>query len=228
MPDPTFLRPTPYFDFEHPLVREFVELTLQGVQPGEVQRVRALYLAARDGVSYNPYVFDTDKGSMRASDVLIHRKSYCIPKAVLLGAAARSIGIPARLGLTNVRNHLSTPKMLTWLRTEVFAMHGYIELFVEGMWRKATPAFDRVLCERMGVPPLEFNGLEDSMFQQFSSDGSQFIEYLRDHGRFEDVPIDLILASLTEHYPHIADESVIQRFRMWDREYRAATFHGMA
>ncbi len=221
MHNPEDLAATGYFDRGHPRVQAFVEETLAGVENGDVPRIRALYLAVRDEIPYNPYVFNTDGGSMRASDVLLHGISYCIPKAVLFGAVARAVGIPSRLALANVKNHLSTPKMIEWLRTDTFAMHGYTELYIEGAWRKATPAFDAGLCERLGVPPLEFDGLEDSMFQQFSADGSQFMEYLAMHGTFSDVPIKLILDGLREHYPHLASDGVTKRFMDWDASYRA-------
>jgi hypothetical protein len=34
---------------------------------------------------------------------------------------------PARIGLASVTNHLSTPRLLELLKSDVFAMHGYTE-----------------------------------------------------------------------------------------------------
>ncbi len=215
-----YLAPTTYFDFDHERVQAFVAGALSGLDaaPGEttaaeseVARAQALYLAVRDGVRYNPYVFNTEGGSFQASAVLRHGKSYCIPKAVLLGAAARAAGIPSRLGLANVRNHLSSPQLLEHLRTDVFAMHGYIELFLLGKWVKATPAFDAALCERMGVRPLDFDGRRDSVFHEFTADGAKHMEYLDDHGTHADVPVKLILAELRRVYPHLVDAGMVGR-----------------
>ena len=48
---------------------------------------------------------------------------------------------------------------------DVFYCHGYAEFFLRNRWVKATPAFDRALCERFGVHALEFDGVTDSLFQ---------------------------------------------------------------
>ena len=71
---------------------------------------------------------------------------------------------------------------------------------------KATPAFDRALCERMGVAPLEFNGESDSVFHEFNGDGERYMEYITDHGHFDDVPYDLIVDEIAKAYPHLVDE----------------------
>ncbi len=72
-----------------------------------------------------------------------------MPKAILLAACARVCGIPARIGLADVRNHLATPHPLQLLRS-VFAMHGYTELHLDGRWVKATPAFNLAQCRVFG------------------------------------------------------------------------------
>jgi transglutaminase-like putative cysteine protease len=38
---------------------------------------------------------------------------------------------------------LSTPRLLELLKSDVFAMHGYTELYLNGRWVKATPAFNQ-------------------------------------------------------------------------------------
>jgi hypothetical protein len=89
----------------------------------------------------------------------------------------------------------------------VFVFHGYTELFLEGKWVKATPAFNKSLCEFIGVHPLEFNGREDSIFQEYD-DGVHFMEYIHFHGTFSDIPLDYFIATLRKHYPHLfADTS---------------------
>ena len=144
-----YLQPTAFFDYDHPRLQAWIESELEGVPDEPVEQIKALYLAVRDSISYNPYVFRTDANTFSASYALESGETYCIPKAVLLGAAARSIGVPSRLGLADVRNHLSSPKLIEWLRSDIFRMHGYIELFLNGQWVKATPAFNRQLCELM-------------------------------------------------------------------------------
>ena len=42
------------------------------------------------------------------SATLARGYGFCVNKAVLLAALARAVGIPARLGFADVRNHLSS------------------------------------------------------------------------------------------------------------------------
>ena len=103
---------------------------------------------------------------------------------------ARAIGIPSRVGYGDVRNHLATPKLLALLGTDEFVFHGYAELFLDGVWVKATPAFNIDLCEKFGVLPLEFNGRDDSLFHPYDASGRRHMEYIRQRGSFNDLPFD--------------------------------------
>lgn len=198
-----YLKATPFFDYNHPAVSAWLQEQLAGVPDDPVEQMKALYLAVRDGIQYNPYVFRAEPHTLSASYALESGETYCIPKAVLLGAAARALGIPSRLGLADVRNHLSSPKLIEWLQSDVFRMHGFIELYLNGRWVKATPAFNQQLCQMMKVDPLEFDGVNDSVFQEFTEDGHAHMEYINDHGVFDDVPFDFILEGLRAAYGHL-------------------------
>ncbi|QSP95470.1 transglutaminase domain-containing protein [Marinobacter salinisoli] len=198
-----YLQPSEFFDYQHPAIGEWMATVLAGVPDDPVEQVKALYLAVRDGITYNPYVFSTDPTTLSASYALTSGETYCIPKAVLLGTAARSLGIPSRLGLADVRNHLSSPKLIEWLRSDIFCMHGFTELYLNDRWVKATPAFNRSLCALMRVEPLAFDGVRDSVFQEYTASGQAHMEYVRDHGVFEDVPHDFIVAGVQAAYPHL-------------------------
>jgi transglutaminase-like putative cysteine protease len=164
----------------------------------------ALYYAVRDGVRYDPHHIDLRPDAMRASSVLQRGSGFCVTKAVLLAAAARALGIPSRLGFADVRNHLTTERMRRAMGTDLFVFHGYTELHLEDRWVKATPAFNSALCERFGVAPLEFDGRQDSLFQQADRLGHRYMEYVRDRGQFADLPLDAIRAAFAEHYPALA------------------------
>ena len=62
------------------------------------------------------------------------------------------------------------------------------------------PAFNRELCERHGVPPLEFDGLEDSIFQPFNGEGRRYMEYVAFLGSFDDIPVAEIVAGFRAAY----------------------------
>lgn len=167
--EPTYLEPTPIIDSDNPAVREFA-LKMAAGHDDALRKSVALYLAVRDGVRYDPYAPFCRPEHYRASYVLARGKSFCIPKASLLCALGRACGIPSRLGFATVRNHLATKQLLDYLGSDLFVYHGFVEFYLREKWVKATPAFNRELCERHGVPPLEFNGLEDSIFHAYNLD----------------------------------------------------------
>lgn len=188
-----FLTPTPIIDSDHKNVREFA-MKVIGSSVDPVDRAVKLYLAVRDGIRYDPYSPFYLPEHYRASFVLERGRSFCVPKASLLCALARACDIPARLGLADVRNHLLTRQLLDFMGSDLFVYHGFTELFLEGKWVKATPAFNKELCEKHRVPPLEFNGREDSLFQPYNLENQKFMEYVRFRGTFWDVPVEEIVA----------------------------------
>ena len=138
---------------------------------------------------------------MKASTVLAQGHGWCVPKATLLAAACRAAGIPARLGFADVRNHLSTERMRNTMETEVFYWHGYTEIWLQGAWRKATPAFNLSLCQKFGLLPLDFNGLDDPIYPPFDQHGERHMAYLHQRGSFDDLPLTAIVADFEQHYP---------------------------
>ena len=199
-----FTAVTDYFDFNQPIVKQFAAEITKGISD-PIEKAIALYYRVRDDFRYDPYTFRADPETFKASYLLEKGSSYCIPKAVLLGAAARCVGIPSRLGFADVVNHLSEPKFLEKMKTNIFAMHGYIELYLDQHWVKATPAFNRSLCELYGVQPLDFDGRQDSIFHEFTGDGSKYMEYVKDYGSFADLPYELIVRTIKSTYPHLAE-----------------------
>lgn len=197
-----YLSPGRFIDSDHPSVVEFAEKHRGASRDPIVQAVN-LYYAVREAVRYNPYTFSRDPETLCGSFALATGESYCVPKATLLAGCARHCGIAARIGLADVRNHLSTPRLVALLKSDVFAMHGYTELYLQGRWVKATPAFNAQLCEVFDVPALEFDGVNDSVFHAFNRQGQQSMEYLVDHGQFADVPEAFFYQHLQQCYPHL-------------------------
>ena len=197
-----YLQASQFIDSDHPAVIAFAERS-RGTQADLREQAVSLYYAVRDEVRYNPYVFSRDPQTLKASHAVVSGESYCVPKAILLAACARHCGIPARIGLADVRNHLATPRLLELLQSEVFAMHGYTELFLEGRWVKATPAFNLALCRVFKVEPLAFDGRSDSVFHPYNQQGERYMEYLVDHGQFADLPEAFFFAHLAQCYPHL-------------------------
>ena len=172
----------------------------------EAAKAIAIYQAVRDGILYDPYQLDLNPQHIKASLTLERGRGYCIEKALLMAAACRAVGIPTRLGFANVRNHLASEKLLRTLRSDVFVFHGYVSVWLNGGWVKCTPAFNQQLCERLGVLPLDFDGIHDFIFQPSNGSGQPFMEYLHEHGEFADFPFDLFVQELQLHYPHFFDQ----------------------
>jgi len=194
-----YLRPTALIDSDHPAVQAYARETI-GDAADPVERAAKLYLAVRDGIRYDPYAPFHLPEHYQASKVLDRRRSFCIPKAALLAALGRACGIPTRIGFADVRNHLATKQLLDYLGSNLFVYHGFVELFLEGKWVKATPAFNRELCERHHVPPIEFNGLEDSLFHPYDLENRKYMEYVAYHGTYADIPVAAILAAWKRAY----------------------------
>ena len=203
-----YLQPGRFIDSDHPEVIAFAERN-RGASADLREQAVSLYYAVRDQVRYNPYTFSRDPQTLKASHALSAGESYCVPKALLLAACARHCGIPARIGLADVRNHLATPRLLALLRSEVFAMHGYTELYLAGRWVKATPAFNLALCRVFKVEPLAFDGLSDSVFHPCNQQGERYMEYLQDHGQFAELPLELFFSHLAACYPHLFNDEAL-------------------
>lgn len=199
-PGPQHVAATAFIDAGHPDVRAFAERAVAGAT-ADPERISRLFTAVRDEIRYDPYRLSYDPQDYVASNVISQRAAFCIPKAVLLTAAARSLGIPARLGFSDVKNHLQSQKLAERMRADVFVFHGYSELYVHGSWRKATPAFNAELCERFGVPPLTFDGTADALLHPFTADGSAYMEYVRGRGVYTDLPLEMILEAFASAYP---------------------------
>jgi transglutaminase-like putative cysteine protease len=206
-----YLGATDIINCDHPDFQAFAWNHAGGAKDPAEKAIR-LYYAVRDGIWYDPYYPFYLPEHYRASKVLSGQRGFCIPKVSLLCAAARACGIPSRAGFATVRNHLATRQLLEFLGSDLFVYHGFTEFFLEGKWIKATPAFNRELCERHGVAPLEFNGREDSVFQPYSSDQRKFMEYVEFHRIFADIPVQEIVGAFKKAYGADRVQSWIDNF----------------
>jgi hypothetical protein len=56
------------------------------------------------------------------------------------------------------------------------------------------------LCARFGLPPIDFDGDRDALLHAHAADGSTHMEYVRERGVFNDLPLDAILTGLRHAY----------------------------
>ena len=135
---------------------------------------------------------------------------FACPKPLFSVPWQDACGIPARIGFADVRNHLATKQLIKFMGSDLFVYHGFVECHLEGKWVKATPAFNLELCRKHHVPPLEFNGREDSLFQAYNLQNQRFMEYIHFHGVYADIPVEQIVAAWEKAYG-------MDRVRNWIR-----------
>ncbi|MDH3296082.1 MAG: transglutaminase family protein [Acidimicrobiia bacterium] len=203
--DPAWLSPTWFIDADSPQVEAFAAEVLGGPRPvGDTDPVDTaikLFYAVRDGLRYDPYGMDRNREAFRASHITGLDSAWCVTKSILFTAAARNQGIPARLGFADVRNHLSSEKLLERLGTDLFIWHGYSELLLNGRWFKLSTAFNIELCDRFGVKALDFDGTDDALMHPFDKAGNRHMEYVNQRGSYNDLPYDQILSDFAALYP---------------------------
>lgn len=201
-----YLAPSTCIDSDDPRIIKQAQALTEGLGT-DIERAIALYYFVRDSFYYNPYTASVEVETLRATHVLAIGEGWCVSKAVLLAALCRAIGLPARLGFADVVNHLSTEKLRQTMSTDVFYFHGYCSIYLNDQWVKATPAFNLSLCEKFKLLPLEFNGLEDSLYHPFDQDGNRHMEYIHERGEYLDVPIEDMRAVFAEHYPDMPSDT---------------------
>jgi transglutaminase-like putative cysteine protease len=198
-----YLAPGEYVDSGHPAVIAAAR-RLSGEAGDQREAACALYRFVRE-MTYEGDDFE-DLDIFRASHVLAVGHGYCVSKASSCTALARAAGIPARIAFADVRSHLASPRTLRALATDTFAWHGYVEMYLDNRWVKASPTFDAATCARAGVEPLEFDGAHDALLQSF--DATRTMRYVKHHGSFHDVPARFLSAEMLRLYPFARDRGI--------------------
>ena len=196
-----------FIDHDSDEVRAFVARTVSAIPGSTVDspmaRAVALYYAVRDKIRYEVYGADLSREGLRASAVLRGGSGMCIHKSIVYAAALRSIGVPARLVLTDVRNHLASPRLRELVGGDVFRFHCLTSVYNGQKWVRATPVFNKMLCRLYGITPLDFDGTASSLYHPFDSRGREHMEFLHEHGEFDDLPYDLVLDGLRTAHPRL-------------------------
>jgi transglutaminase-like putative cysteine protease len=196
-----YLAPAEYVDSDHPAIKACVARTI-APDMAAAEKARRLYLAARE-IRYDPDLDYADPEIFRASSVLLAGAGYCVGKASLYAALCRAAGLPARVAFADVTNHLSSEKLREKMGTNYFAWHGFTEVLLGERWVKASPTFNATLCQRFGVPALDFDGASDALLQAYDGAGRTFMRYEVLHGAFHDVPVKFLIAEMAKRYPSL-------------------------
>lgn len=199
-----YLEPTYYFDFENILVQHLISEFKTEVL-SDKEKAIGIYIKVRDNWRYDPYSISLSKEKYKSSHIAEKQSGNCLEKSIILIACLRALGISARLHLGKVKNHIAVERLVEKFGSNELTPHGMVNVHLNDKWLKMSPAFNKSLCEKLNVEPLDFDGENNSFLQQYNSQGSRFMEYLDDYGHFEDVPLDFMKKNIKEHYPHIFD-----------------------
>ena len=189
------LAPTDVIDSDNPVIIEKARSMVEGCSDDREKAVRLFYFV-RDSIRYNLFMISAFREDFTASRILEWGKGYCVQKAVLLTALARSQGIPARLAFAEIKNHCIPEHVLKKTRNNVFPRHGYNQFFLDGRWINAAATFDRDMCEKNGLPVVEFDGMHDSELPEKDLQGRPYIEYLQRFEPVVDLPFEWIREKL--------------------------------
>ena len=183
------LRPTRAIDSDdEAIIDKAAQLTADCKDDRE--KAKALFYFVRDSINYNVYMISTFFEDFIASTVLLNGKGCCVQKAVLLAALARAVAIPSRLVFARIKNHKAPRELIAQTGFDVFPSHGYTQLFIEDRWVSVTPAFDKGLCEKSGVPVVEFDGIHDAPLPSHDRSGNRYVDYIDKYEPQTDLPFE--------------------------------------
>ena len=186
-----YLRATFTIEAEHEKIIETATKVTRGCSNDEEKAIKIFYFV-RDSIRYNIYMISVFIEDFRASRMLEWGKAYCVQKAVLLTALGRAAGIPSRLAFAKIKNHTIPDHVAKMFNTTTFPRHGYNQFFLNGKWVNAAATFDKALCEKAGLPTVEFDGKTDAILPEKDLKGAPYIEYIEKFPPKEDLPFDWI------------------------------------
>jgi transglutaminase-like putative cysteine protease len=101
---------------------------------------------------------------------------------------------------------MTTKRLSELMGSDTFYYHGYTEVWLDGHWVKATPAFNKELTEKFGLKPLDWDAATDSIYHPYDLSGRRHMEYLAYRGVFADIPFDEIRDAFRHYYPRMTRE----------------------
>ncbi len=196
-----YLQPNEFFDFNKKSVTNKANEIIDGLK-SQKEKAIALFYWVRDEIKYNMALFIPKvKNYFIASKTIRRREGFCVSKSILLSTLARAVGIPARIHLCDLINHLVSQKVIDFMGHNVMYYHGYSEFYLDNKWVKLTPSFDKGTAIRGGfLPMVEFDGENDAVFPPYDVNGNKFGEYVGDRGVHAGLPLDEIDKLFQEKY----------------------------
>ncbi|PCI06434.1 MAG: transglutaminase [Flavobacteriaceae bacterium] len=203
------VKETFYFDYSSEIIQKIIQKLDKREEESDLDFSIKAYAFVRDFWPYYPYRFSLKNEDWKASKIAEQKAGHCLDKSIILISILRAENIPAKLGLSRVKNHIAVEQIVEKFGSDELVPHGYVDIFLEGKWVKATPAFNKELCKKMGVHALDFDGKNDAVFQEFDAQGANsFMEYLEDYGTFDTVPLEYMFQLMCDTYPMISKKGI--------------------
>lgn len=196
-----YIESTQFIESEKPEISALAEEIVRGGN-GDREKVQMLFYFVRDQISFRPVYFNyLPKEEFKATVTLRKGYGFCIMKAILLISFLRSLKIPSRLVLAEIRHHQLPDRVKEGLKNKGSVMpHGFAEAFLGEKWIKLNPTFDLGYCEAMDYIPTEFDGEKDALFHSADRKGRKLIDYLSIIGHYADFPYNFFLDEITKKY----------------------------
>jgi transglutaminase-like putative cysteine protease len=196
-----YLRPTEFIESEDPEISKLSKEIIKGERASR-KRTKRLFYFVRDQISFRPVFFNyLPKEEFKATVTLRKGYGFCIMKAILLISFLRSLRIPSRLVLAEIRHHQLPDRVKEGLKGNGnVILHGFAEAFLGKEWIKLNPTFDLGYCEAMEYIPTEFDGEKDALFHPVDKKGRKLIDYLSIIGHYADFPYDFFLDEISKKY----------------------------
>ena len=212
-----YLKCTEVIDYDSPVIKRKARALTKGLKTDKEKAI-ALFYFVRDNIKYNPYDSADRYEYSIASATLKRGYGLCFQKAAVLVAMCRAVGIPARFGFADIRNHLLSARFLDMMcGSNILVYHGFAEIYIDGKWVIATPAYDLGLCQKNGFIPVEFDGEHDARASRYSKDGRPHVEYIKYHGSYDDLPWQEIYNAGAEHIASLGVD-VVKFMAKWRTE----------
>ncbi|HQO04051.1 MAG TPA: transglutaminase family protein [Spirochaetota bacterium] len=202
-----YLKPTEFLNFDEREIREMIQRVVES-STTEKEKASVLFNFVRDRIPYNPYQNIFKRDIYKANTILNSESNFCVPKAILLTAMCRGAGIPARLRFASIRNRLMSEKLLSLMKSDVIHGHGFSEIYINGAWIQATPAFDSELSTKNGYTIVTFDGENHSILPSHDVHGNPHVEYLWYSESFDDFPLEWYIEYVRSKYDGFTEEAL--------------------
>lgn len=186
----------PLADYDHPLVQETVQQLTQGEETirGKFEKI---FYYVRDDIQFG---FPKDGDLVKASETIELGMGQCNTKGTLFLALCKASGIPARIHFSLIDKEIQRG-LFTGLRYKLMPpllSHSWIEVKVEGTWRRIDAYINDAAYFRAAVAELKKKGWETGYSVscpngtcscEFNLDEERFVQMgavVEDHGIWDD------------------------------------------